>query len=69
MCFLCLLIGTGKKSLEQTNFAKGIFRSRQIIRLAMKYNYRTCVYLPCVLTSFLTPSSYSHYWCVFAVRL
>lgn len=41
-----------KKSLEQTNLAKGVFRSRQSIRVAIKYNYRTCVYFPCVLTSF-----------------
>lgn len=57
-----------KKSVEQTNLARGVFRNRQSIRVAIKYNYRTCVYFPCVLNLFLTTSCYSLYYGFFCSK-
>lgn len=42
-----------RKHLEQTNLAKGVFRSKQSTGVAIKYNYRTCIYFPSVLISLL----------------
>lgn len=57
-----------KKSVEQTNLARGVFQNRQSIRVAIKDNYRTCVYFPCVLTLFLTTSCYSLYYGFFCSK-